>query len=62
MLNNLISTGNPKEYLISEKPVDNMVIPFELKTNLLAGTYKFIYRLYDAENYIGEVCEYIIIK
>ena len=32
------------------------------KENLLSGTYKLIVSLYDGENYIGEVYQYIIIK
>ena len=33
-----------------------------LKENLISGTYKLVYKLYDGNNYIGEDYEYIIIK
>ena len=33
-----------------------------LNENLVSGTYKFIFKLYDGENYIGEVEKIVIIK
>ena len=33
-----------------------------LKQNLMTGTYKLVYKLYDGDIYVGEAYEYMIIK
>ena len=33
-----------------------------LKENLVTGTYKLVFKLYDGENYIGATYEYFIVK
>lgn len=55
-------TQREKEYLITESPAAHVTYFLELKPNLVTGTYKLVYKLYDGNNYIGEAYEYIIIK
>ena len=33
-----------------------------LKPNLMTGTYKVVYSIYDGDTFIGDECEYIIIN
>jgi hypothetical protein len=35
---------------------------FHFKSNLVTGTYKLEFRLYDGTSYVGNVIRYIIIK
>ena len=58
----LFGTNNQKEYLIIEDPNDNNEMTFVMKDNLLTGTYRLSFRLYDNDTQIGEVIRYIIIK
>ena len=51
-----------KEYLLSENPLNNTNYFLILKENLLTGTYKLVYKLYDGDTYVGEAYEYMIIK
>lgn len=56
------NTVNEKEYVFSNPPMSTEQKTYTLKTNLKSGTYKIVCKLYDAQNYIGEDSEYIIIK
>ena len=58
----LTATKREKEYVISENPLENSTHFLTLKQNLVTGTYKLVYKLYDGDIYIGEVYEYMIIK
>lgn len=58
----LTSTGREKEYEVSTSPLPNATYYLNLKENLVTGTYKLVYKLYDGNTYIGEVYEYLIIK
>ena len=49
-------------YMFEENPVDNLNKTLYLKENLMSGTYKFVFSLYDSNVYIGETEEYVIIK
>ena len=60
--NQLEITTNPNEYSLSTTPQSSTLYYLYFKENLLSGTYKLIVSLYDGENYIGEVYQYIIIK
>ena len=50
------------EYEFSNSPTGSQNHYLMLKSNLVTGTYKVVYKLYDGENYVGEAYEYIIIK
>ena len=50
------------EYTINESPQSQMSYFFNLRTNLTTGTYKFVVKLYDSNEFIGEAYEYMIIK
>ena len=50
------------EYAINESPQSQMSYFFNLRTNLTTGTYKFVVKLYDSNEFIGEAYEYMIIK
>ena len=58
----LTATPREKEYMIDENPSAHATHFLLLKPNLVTGTYKLVYKLYDGNNYIGEAYEYIIIK
>jgi len=60
--NLLTATNREKEYVVSDKPAsvsDNYLL---FKENLITGTYKLVFKLYDGDNLIGETYEYFIIK
>lgn len=50
------------EYVISQSPTAQMNYSLDLKNNLQTGTYKFVVKLYDSNEFIGEAYEYMIIK
>jgi len=58
----MISTGREKEYEISTSPAESVTYFLYLKDNLVTGTYKLVYKLYDGDTYVGEAYEYLIIK
>ena len=55
-------TAREKEYVVSVKPAKEFNIAYVLKDNLVSGTYKLVYKLYDGNTYVGEAYEYIVIK
>lgn len=59
---NFDDATNKNEYLFSDSPKDVMDFEFNTKTDLMTGTYKLVFKLYDNEEFIGEEYEYIIIK
>ena len=50
------------EYMFEENPTGNMDKFLYLKDQLTSGTYKFVFRLYDNQTFIGDSIEYVIIK
>ena len=60
--NKLTPTKRDKEYQISTKPSKEVTYSLHLKDNLVTGTYKLVYKLYDGNSYVGEAYEYMIIK
>lgn len=58
----LTPTKREKEYEVSTKPVESITYFLLLKPNLVTGTYKLVYKLYDGDTYVGEAYEYFIIK
>lgn len=60
--NTLTATSVPNEYLVTDNVQDTQNFNLKLKENLITGTYKVIFSLYDGENYIGNVEKMIIIK
>lgn len=60
--NTLTNTNNEKEYLVSDNPIHTSFNYLNFKENLVTGTYKLVFKLYDGNNFIGEAYEYFIIK
>ncbi|MBO5413560.1 MAG: hypothetical protein J6A29_04650 [Clostridia bacterium] len=60
--NELTSGYKPYEYKIITNPASRNTIFLYFKENLVTGTYKLVFKLYDGSNYIGEAYEYFIIK
>lgn len=60
--NVLEASENQLEYIAVTDPANSNTIFYNLKTNLMTGTYKIVFKLYDNTTYIGEAYEYIIIK
>ena len=58
----LFTTNNAKEYLIVDGPSSTNNATIMLKEELLTGTYRLSFRLYDGDTMIGEVVRYIVIK
>lgn len=58
----LIKTNNPSEYLVRSNPNSSFSYSVNLKEDLISGTYKVIFSLYDGNNYIGDITKYIIIE
>jgi len=59
---NLIGDPSKYEYLISDSPLANQILFLYTKPNLVTGTYKVTFSLYDGDAYIGETYNYIIIR
>lgn len=58
----LYPTSNTSEYLLISNPNANNEFTILLKNELLTGTYRLCFRLYDDNTQIGEIIRYIIIK
>lgn len=58
----LTSTNTANEYYLAIGPASNINYSFHFKENLVSGTYRLVVSLYDDNNYIGDVYQYIIIK
>ena len=58
----LVYSGNEKEYKILSNPNENTTVSFTWKDDLMSGTYKMQFILYDDNSAIGTVDKYIIIK
>ena len=61
-LGTTIKIKKTNEYVLSTNPGASTDYYLYFKEGLLSGTYKIIISLYDGDNYIGEVYQYIIIK
>ena len=58
----LDTTNNVNEYLLMEDPNATNSFDLAMKDDLLTGTYRLAFRLYDENTMIGEVVRYIIIR
>ena len=61
-MNLIAKNGVDYEYIISSNPSNDTKLRLNLKDNLLNGTYKLEFILYDNDSKIGTVEKYIIIK
>ena len=59
---NSLPMKNENEYLLAEMPSAESDKFLYLKSNLKSGTYRFVFRLYDGDTFIGDCMEYVIIK
>lgn len=55
-------TSNNYEYILSTNPVNEANYILKFKENLITGTYRIVISLYDGDNYIGDVYQYLIIR
>ena len=58
----LFTTSVDKEYLVVDNPNANSTMTLIMKNNLITGTYKLEFILYDGDSSIGTIEKYIIIK
>lgn len=58
----LTATNVAGEYLLTDSPTATVTHQMHLKENLMSGTYKIIYKLYDGTTVVGEAYEYVVIK
>lgn len=62
LIDNLQKTNKDKEYLVFASPKETNTSYYAFNTNLMTGTYKIVYKLYDGDTYVGEAFDYIVIK
>ena len=60
--NDLSTTNRENVYMLFDNPQSTMSTVLYLKNNLMSGTYKITFALYDNNTFIGDVHKYIIIK
>jgi hypothetical protein len=60
--NTLTATVFTNEYQLTNNPDINNVINLNFKDNLMTGTYRLYFKLYDGQTFVGSVYKYIIIK
>jgi hypothetical protein len=58
----LTKTENENEYLVTDSAKQTQTFKLQLKENLISGTYKVVFTLYDGDKYIGDVEKMLIIK
>ena len=58
----LFATENEKEYLLVSNPNPENSFNLSMKQELMTGTYRLVFRLYDNDVLIGDITRYIIIK
>ena len=58
----LTTSNNPCEYILTSSPTAVNTKAIELEDELITGTYRLSFRLYDNDTMIGEVNRYIVIK
>lgn len=58
----LFATNTPNEYILTSNPEAINEFSILLKNNILTGTYRLEFKLYDNDTLIGTVKNYIIIK
>ena len=58
----LFATENEKEYMLIRNPNATNEFSLAMKQELLTGTYRLAFRLYDDNTMIGEIIRYIIVK
>ena len=49
-------------YMLFDPPTNSMTTTVHLKDNLMSGTYRMVFGLYDNNTFIGSVYKYIVIK
>jgi hypothetical protein len=60
--NDLDATNLESVYMLFDPPTNTMTTTFNLKDNLMSGTYRLVFGLYDNDTFIGNVYKYIVIK
>ena len=60
--NEFYQSSNTYEYILTTNPVSNANYTINFKENLITGTYRLVISLYDGNNYIGDVYQYLIIR
>lgn len=53
---------NEHEYLVTDEPISSNEFTIHLKDNLVTGTYRVVFELYNKDSYIDEVYSYMIIR
>lgn len=58
----LTSSKNSYEYLVTDNPLTSTSFILSTKDVLIRGGYKFVFSLYDGDNYIGDVSQSVVVK
>ena len=58
----MTETDNQYEYMLIADPRANNQMELAIGTNLMTGTYRLVFKLYDDDTLIGDITKYIIIK
>lgn len=56
------STSNEFEYMLTDRPSSVFRAVIDTKDNLVTGTYKLEFRLYDNDSYVGSDYKYFIVQ
>ena len=62
VVNELTTTDNNDIYLVTDNPSSSFTYNLRLKDNLVTGTYRVVFSLYDGDIFIGDVYQYIVIN
>lgn len=57
-----LNKADTNEYFVTSLPTDTFNFTITLRENLVTGTYKIVFELYNKDNYIDSVSNYLIIK
>ena len=60
--NDMKVTSDENIYLLTDSPTNSMSYYIYMLDNLISGTYKIVFSIYDNDTYIGDVERYLIIK
>ncbi len=59
---NYTASNMEYEYILLNNPGSSTDIFMDVKDNLVSGTYRLVFSMYDGDTYIGDIYKYLIIK
>ncbi len=62
IIEELNASSNQNEYILFDNPNATNSMSFSTPTDLLTGTYRLEFKLYDGETMVGEIYKYIVVR